>query len=194
MDELDELGIEYDVYKPSKKKTSSGSGPVIIIVLLIAAAGAVGAFLFVKRQKSENAKQEAEFQRMKAEVEAAMRKLEEKDGAGNQSHKSGFRIQGINGVYAGKRFALQKTVVMGVDPAQCNFIFPRGTAGISRRHLELAVQDDQIYLQDLGSSYGTFCNSQKLQPNQWIQLKVGDVICLADDNQSFMIDVSRKSF
>ena len=191
MDELDRLGISYDTYKPSKKKNSSGGGAAIIIVLLLAAVGGGAAFFFVKKQKARDEQQEAEIARMKAEVEEAMKKLEVKANAPEGSHKKGFRIQGVNGIYGGKRYALDREVIMGTDPAKCNFIFPKGTAGISRRHLQLVVQDKEVYMQDLGSTYGTFCNYQKLTPNQWIQLHVGDVFWLADENQSFVIDISR---
>jgi len=192
MDELDDLGISYDVYKPGKKKSASGgvSRGSLIVIFILAAAGAAAAAFFVMRQKSQEAKQDAEIQRMKAEVEEAMHKLEEREAHNTQARRKKYRLQGVNGIYSGKRFALEQRVVMGVDPGQCNFIFPQGTAGISRRHLELAVQGEQVYLQDLGSTYGTFCNNKKLEPRQWIRLNIGDVFWLADENESFVLDVS----
>jgi len=48
--------------------------------------------------------------------------------------------------------------------------------GVSRRHARLSLQSDQYYLQDLGSSNGTFLNGERLQQSR--SLKHGDQIKL----------------
>ena len=46
--------------------------------------------------------------------------------------------------------------------------------GVSRRHGRLFRQDDQWYLEDLGSTNGTFINGSRLQPNKAVSIKEGD--------------------
>lgn len=49
-------------------------------------------------------------------------------------------------------------------------------AGVSRRHGRLYYEADQWYLEDLGSTNGTFVNGNRLQPNQAMAVKEGDKI------------------
>ena len=197
MDELDRLGIQYDVYKPAKGKkgeeNSGGSFLFIPVILLILIAGGVIIY-FV--QKSKNAKHNAEMNQMKAEVEEAvlqLKALQETDSApakktDSNTGKRGYRLQGVNGTFGGKRFALDGHVIMGVDPSKCNLVFPKGSRGISRRHMELVVQDGKIYMEDLGSTYGTYLNGQKLEPNQWMMIDSGDTFWLATQEECFVIE------
>ena len=53
-------------------------------------------------------------------------------------------------------------------------------AGVSRRHARLFVHDRGLYIQDLGSTNGTFINERQLQPEAPYRLHDGDVIDFAD--------------
>ncbi|WP_187647477.1 protein kinase domain-containing protein [Nitrosophilus labii] len=50
---------------------------------------------------------------------------------------------------------------------------------ISRRHAKIFKKNDQWYIQDLGSTNGTYLNAQKLSPNKHFLLKHNDVISLS---------------
>ena len=47
-------------------------------------------------------------------------------------------------------------------------------AGVSRRHSRLFRKDDQWYLEDLGSTNGTFVNGSRIEPNKAVSVKEGD--------------------
>ncbi|MBX3081362.1 MAG: FHA domain-containing protein, partial [Anaerolineae bacterium] len=53
-------------------------------------------------------------------------------------------------------------------------------AGVSRRHARLFVHDRGLYIQDLGSTNGTFINEHQLQPESPYRLHDGDVIDFGD--------------
>ncbi len=101
---------------------------------------------------------------------------------------SGFRIQGVTGRFAGKRYAINGTVRIGRDTNQCQIAYPEGSQGISRVHCELTLVNGKLYLRDLGSSYGTFLkNGQRLASNQSIELCPGEQFCLASPKETFQI-------
>jgi hypothetical protein len=53
-------------------------------------------------------------------------------------------------------------------------------AGVSRRHARLFIHDRGLYIQDLGSTNGTFINERQLQPESPYRLHDGDLIDFAD--------------
>lgn len=101
---------------------------------------------------------------------------------------SGFRIQGITGHFAGKRYAVNGVVRIGRDTTQCQIVYPEGTQGISRVHCELLCVNGKLYLKDLGASYGTFLkDGQRLASNQAIELQPGEQFYLASPKETFQI-------
>lgn len=53
---------------------------------------------------------------------------------------------------------------------------------ISRNHCRITKVNQEFFITDLKSANGTYVNNYRLQPNQPFQIKVGDVIRLADSN------------
>ncbi len=53
---------------------------------------------------------------------------------------------------------------------------------ISSYHAELKFENSQLFIQDLGSTNGTFINNEKISPNQWILLKNTDDISFDKSN------------
>ena len=105
---------------------------------------------------------------------------------------SGFRIQGVSGTLNGQRFMLRKSspVVLGRDPQRCNVVFPANTPGVSGRHCGLWVKDGKVFLQDLGSSHGTYVQpGTRLAGNQAVELHQGDVFYLGSPKESFTIAI-----
>ena len=66
-------------------------------------------------------------------------------------------------------------LTMGRDP-KSSVVFE--DQEISRRHAAIAEKDGKYYLQDLGSSNGTYLNGQQLEPGKWVEFKPGDAMGL----------------
>ncbi len=59
--------------------------------------------------------------------------------------------------------------------------------GVSRRHARLSRRGLHLYLEDLGSTNGSFVNERRLPPNQATRIYPGDVIRLGLLRLSFSI-------
>lgn len=98
-----------------------------------------------------------------------------------------LRIQGMSGTFNGRRFALDSQISMGRAPDN-NIVFPTDVKGVSSHHCIVIKNNDQVYIKDLGSSYGTFVNgTKKLPENQLVSISVGDRFCLGSEKETFMI-------
>ncbi|MBX3637115.1 MAG: diguanylate cyclase [Rubrivivax sp.] len=81
-----------------------------------------------------------------------------------------------SGADVGRRFVLPEgTLVVGRAPG-CELQID--SAAISRRHAELTVQGDQVWLRDLGSANGSHLNDRRVEGS--VQLRDADVVRLAD--------------
>ena len=99
-----------------------------------------------------------------------------------------YRIQCVSGVFAGRRFEIGHQLRMGRDPNRNDLVFPAQTQGVSGVHCMLILDGGNLYLQDLGSSYGTWLSGgRKLAPNQPVQLHRGDTFSLGSERESFVI-------
>lgn len=157
---------------------ASGIFPVILVVLAIVllAAAAVVVVLVVRGRKDKAIPP--------SQAEADIPTPPQPAIAGD----TGYRVQGETGVFAGRRFAVTGTMRMGRDPRLNQLVFPEYVNGISRVHGELTVVNGQLYLKDLGSSYGTYLEGgQRLAANQAVVLRPGDRFSLGSSAQTFVI-------
>ncbi|MCX5742554.1 MAG: FHA domain-containing protein [Proteobacteria bacterium] len=93
-----------------------------------------------------------------------------------------FRLEGLNNrIFAGR------------DAAGCQLADPSPT--LSRRHAEIYLENDTVYLRDLGSANGSWVDGQQLGPNP-VALKPGQQVWLGhvalgvtweQDNRSTMM-------
>ncbi|WP_158099027.1 trypsin-like peptidase domain-containing protein [Flavonifractor sp. An100] len=100
-----------------------------------------------------------------------------------------LRLVGTEGMFAGRRFALEGALRLGRLPDQNDLVFPADTTGVSGRHCVVRLTTGGATLTDLGSSFGTFLgDGTRLQPNQAVELKVGDSFTLGSQKQRFTLE------
>lgn len=170
-DALDELGIRYDVLGTGLNWMVIGGVSLGVLVL-----GAIVVLVVLRKKK-------------------AVPGPEPVPEPGPQPTSPAFapapeyRIQGVNGVFAGRRFAINEGVPVriGTDPSANDLVFPVGTSGVSRRHCILTLRNGQLWLQDVGSTYGTMTGTQRLTKDQPVALRMGDRFSLGSDQQAFVI-------
>ena len=71
------------------------------------------------------------------------------------------------------RITLEQDVVVGRDARKCQVVIP-GDPSISSGHVRFTRKKDQIYLEDLGSSNGTYLNGNRLEGR--VPVRDGDLI------------------
>ncbi len=91
------------------------------------------------------------------------------DGRGNR-----VRIELSPGRFAGHRLGLS----LGRHPDLVDEIV--ADENVSRRHLRIAAEGGQFYVEDLNSSNGTFLNEQRLSPFKPARLDYGAEVALGD--------------
>lgn len=175
LDQLTLLKIPYDVASSrcgaSDGSTSSTSVPawmvaaqVVTVVLALAAIG-----LAARRVKREQDRRTASLRR------------------------PGFHptLLGVTGYYMGQKLPFDaKPLVFGRDRQSVQLMFPETMADISKRHCQLRFdsQSSKFWLEDLGSSNGTFLASGKsCRPGQPQQLSPGDRFYLASPANTFEV-------
>lgn len=99
-----------------------------------------------------------------------------------------WQVRAMGGQMDGKVYMLSTALRFGRS-SRCDVAFPQNTPGISGEHCELVVENGSVLLRDLGSSYGTYLNTNtKLEPRITYSLKIGDIFALADGGQSFRLE------
>lgn len=165
MKALDNLDIEYDVYK-------AGPSPLLIGGIAVAAAAAAAAVLLLRKKKGPKKEKAAEQAVPASAVQGEL------------------RLQGVAGTFAGRRFPISGQVRIGRDPGRNDLVYPANTPGVSGVHCVLTVENGQLWLKDLGSSHGTFLpGGTRLTANQPVRLSPGDRFCLASEGEMFQIAV-----
>jgi len=88
-----------------------------------------------------------------------------------------FQLTMRSGPTPGKTFPLEKQeILLGRDLANDISI---SDPEVSRRHTRFLMQEDNVIIEDLGSTNGTFLNGQRIASPQ--QLRAGDVITLGEN-------------
>lgn len=171
IDKLNELGIAYDVYKPTSVLLWIIIGAVAVVIV------AAAAVVLSRKKKPVPAPAPVPPAPAPQPVQPVMA------GAGGT-----LRIQCEAGAFAGRRFAINGQVRIGRDPARNDLVYPAGAQGISGVHCVLVEQGGQLFLRDLGSTYGTFLvGGQRLAANQPVQVRQGDRFYLGSEKEMFQI-------
>jgi hypothetical protein len=88
-----------------------------------------------------------------------------------------YELKMRSGPNPGMTFPLeQEEILLGRDLANDITI---GDPEVSRRHARFFMRDDNVFVEDLGSTNGTFLNGERISSPK--QLRVGDVITLGEN-------------
>lgn len=103
---------------------------------------------------------------------------------------SGYRLQGVSGAMAGKRFMIRRSspLTLGRDPEACNVVYPARSPGVSGKHCQVWYDEGIIYIKDIGSSHGTFrASGARLAAGQPIRLKTGEAFRLGSEKEMMVL-------
>ncbi len=99
-----------------------------------------------------------------------------------------WQVRCVQGPLSGRVYPLGGRLTIGRG-AQCDVKFSQDAPGISAVHCQVSVKGDRVYLQDLGSSYGTFYpQNNRLNPRTDYPLHAGEVFTLAEGGASFRLE------
>lgn len=88
-------------------------------------------------------------------------------------------LRGVQGVFANRSISVSREYCLGVDPSRCHILFPIGTPGISRLHLRIWPDSTGCLMaMDMGSTYGTMLNGQKMAPGTAYKVTGGSILYL----------------
>lgn len=182
------------------EERDEGSGSSLLILLALCGAGILTVVIAVcAGNKKKQQMQYRQEQNRAAEPPSNAQNPAPREAAASmagsamhgQMQDSGLRLQGLSGAFAGRRFAISARIRIGRDPSRNEVVYPANTPGISGAHCEIILQNNQIFLRDVGSSYGTFVHGNRLPVNQMTALNVGDTFYLGHQKESFMIAVKK---
>ncbi len=165
MQELDRLGL---AYATDAGESDGRQSPELLAITVIAAAViAVGAVIVIASRAAAGRKRKP--------VEPP---------------EMAYRLQGVSGVYARRRFQIERSIRLGRDPNRNDLVFPPECRTISGTHCVIVLRDGRLSILDTDSKNGTFLNGERLKSGCETELKIGDTVSLAGDRESFLIDVS----
>lgn len=211
LDNLIEIGVLHDFTYTlvTDREGSVGLLPTVLICLAVVAAAAVAALVILrggkgaapvrkvstKRRNGATAQHSAPVQNAaypKTAPADVFPKTVPEDPIGRTMPADilpHLRLVGTEGVFAGRRFALEGTLRLGRLPDQNDLVFPADTTGVSGRHCVVRLTAGGAVLTDLGSSFGTFLgDGTRLVPNQPVELKAGDCFTLGSQKQKFRLE------
>ena len=167
---------------------------MIAVIAGLAALIVVVVAVIVVISGNNKRKAEAERQRAAQQAAAAAAAAGNVQGGYNAPGRTAVapdyrpRLQCLAGAFAGKRFSLENSVRIGRDPSRNDLVFPANTQGVSGVHCVLMVDNNTVWLKDLGSTYGTYISGgRRLAANEAVQLRVGDKFWLGSENEVFVI-------
>lgn len=165
---IDELVYSVDSRVIPMTISSEGLSPAVIIIVVAAVAAAAAVILILKRKGSGNG--------------SSLKK-----SASAHTTICALSVLGTGGVQDGKRFAPAPELRMGRNPQSCNVVYPSDCPGVSGTHCSVVLRDGSLWIEDLGSSYGTFVDGKKLEKGTPVKLELNSVFWLGERANSFKV-------
>ena len=99
-------------------------------------------------------------------------------------------VRSLANCNAGATVVVNGQILLGRSGA-CNLQFPANTAGVSANHCSVRFESstNDFILMDMGSSFGTFFNGQKLTPNVPVRIRPGDRFTLGDSSNVVIVEL-----
>lgn len=99
-------------------------------------------------------------------------------------------VRSLANCNAGATAVVDGQILLGRSGA-CNLRFPASTAGVSANHCSVRFDGstNDFILMDMGSSFGTFFNGQKLAPNVPVRIRPGDRFTLGDSSNVVIVEL-----
>lgn len=99
--------------------------------------------------------------------------------------KQAVSLLAVGGLMHDRQFPLyEKPICIGTDAAKCSIVYPAGTPGIAPLHCQVLPQNNGWLLVDFSQS-GTWLGNERLKGGEPYVLKLGDVFCLASQENKF---------
>lgn len=99
------------------------------------------------------------------------------------------RLICIQGIYEGMEIVLEQILTVGRNPSCCQLIYPSSAKGISSAHCRFLTDTEGMpFVMDLGSTYGTWVNGEKIVSDSYRKLSSGDSIIFGE-NQIWRISM-----
>ena len=145
------------------------------VAIFLAAVALVAAVVLVGKKK-------------KREAELKLDDVDEGTDLADGPADTGIRLQFRNGT----RLAVTGGITIG-RAADNTVVIPSTSSVVSGRHCELLVQNDAVYLRDLGSTNGTYINGKRLVSGQLVQLLPGMIVGLGEPKGNEMFAVTESA-
>ena len=192
MEELDKLGIPYDVANTRPEPGLVGSVTVDERTSTWIAVGAVVlsmiAMLIAFTKQGRTIIKEVVTRTARTSTPPLPPPLPEKKATVPE-------LIGLTGSYSGVHLELDKQpLVLGRDPRVSQLVFPEDAKVISKRHCILTYDQDNkgLWINDCWSTNGTYVKKTKLSPGQSKLLLSGGSFHLANNQEKFMFSLGPK--
>ncbi len=191
-DVLDDLDIDYDVAGGFKLTTPMIIGIVVAAVVVIVIIIVVLVVVLGKKDKKGASQAPVGPAPAPSPVSPIVPSGVPSDNYPQPGqadpNDSGMRIQGTKGVFVNRRFSISGVVKLGRNSQANQLVYPEGTKGVSGVHCQVYAVGGQVYIMDLGSTYGTFTgDGKKLMANQPTPLMKGERFYLGSPEQEFVV-------
>ena len=187
---LDDHGIAFQaerddcVAEKAQREAEQTSDQFLVYLLLLGGVALVALVMALKKPRQLAQQTLAKPRQLVQQM--SRRVTKEGGGAVAKGPKYGLVLAGFDGRghrvcielsparLAGQRLGLS----LGRHPELVDEVV--ADESVSRRHLRIAAAGDQLYVEDLNSSHGTFLNEQRLSPFKLARLDYGAKVALGD--------------
>ena len=192
MEELDELGIPYQV---ANTRPESGLVGTVTVddrtstkIAIAAAVLSLIAMLIAFTKQGRTIIKEVVNRSVGTLTPPSQPQLKE-----NKSMVP--ELRGLSGRFSGVSVELdEQPLVVGRDPRVAQLVFPEGALNISKRHCVLTYDPNNkgLWVKDCWSTNGTFVNKNKLSSEHAKLLLPGECFYLANMDEKFMFSLDPK--